>query len=102
VGAQTKDLGLANGFTAGRASLRDLPEEAPKNQPQIPAAVAGVIALGLLVQGGVWDPGRKETLELVQGGSGRRAQTLELGGEGRGPSGKEWSIHTGTAYILSH
>jgi hypothetical protein len=68
--------------------LADLPEEGPEDQPEVPAPVAGVLALILLGQAPAGDPRGKERFELVEVGAQGGAQALDLSGESAGQSRK--------------
>ncbi len=87
-------LGLADGFAAGAARLGDLPQERPEDQTEIPATVAGVVAVILLGEAPGGNPGTKQALELVHGGRGAGAQAVELAGEPVGPE-REIGCHHG-------
>jgi hypothetical protein len=100
-GQATNALRLADGLAAGAARLGHLPEEGPKNQAKIPAAVAGVGLLLLLSQAMVWNPGGEERFELVEGGAGGGAQAVDWGPEGLRPS-REVRSPVRTVLILSY
>src|SRR6266487_605807 len=82
---QAKGLGLADGFAARGARLTDLPQKGPEHQAQVPKAVPGVVALVLLGQAPVRDPGTEQSLELLKALGGGGAQAVNLPGEAIGP-----------------
>ena len=84
-GQAAQGLRLANGLAAGGPRLAHLPEESPEDQAQVPAAVAGVLALILLGQAPRGNPGAKEQFELVKGRSQGGAQAVELSLETTAP-----------------
>src|SRR5436305_12543906 len=81
----TSSLGLSDGLTARGACLGDLPQKGPKDQPQIPAAVAGMRAVILLGQAPVRNSSGEEQFKLVQGRSSGRAEVLEQAGKAATP-----------------
>lgn len=97
----TGALGLADGFAAGAADLGHLPEKSPKDQAQIPTAIAGVGLFFLLSQPVAGNPWGEERFELVEGGAGGRAQAMDLCPEGLRPR-REVRCHLGTVLILSY
>jgi len=98
--ALAQGLGLADGLAAGGAGLRHLPQKGPKGQAQVPEPLAGMLALVLLGQTPVGNPGSQQQFQLVDSNGAGGAPFLELPGEGAGPRCEIGCAHRQRIYCL--